>query len=73
MATKDVEETVAAIEYSLKGVNFARVQLFSPYNPKPESRDYEFIKINSFSSVGEWGKFIIYDLRNLIDFIDHYE
>jgi hypothetical protein len=66
VATQDVKETVAAIEYSLKGIDFARVQLFAHYNPKPESRDYEFIKINNFSSVGEWGKFIIYDLYKFI-------
>ena len=66
VATQDVDETVEAIEYSLKGMNFERVQLFAHYNPKPNSKEYEFIQIDSFSNVGEWGKFIVFDLYKYI-------
>jgi len=66
VATQDVEETVQAIEYSLKGMSFEKVQLFAHYNPQPDSKDYEFIKIDTFSSVGEWGKFIIFELYKFI-------
>lgn len=66
VATQDVEETVEAIEYSLKEMSFERVQLIANYNPKPDSKDYEFIKIDSFSDVGEWGKFVVFDLYKFI-------
>ena len=62
VATKEVKETVQAIEYSLKGTSFERVQLLAHFNPKPNSNDYEFIQIEPFSNVGEWGEFIIYEL-----------
>lgn len=62
VATKEVEETVQAIEYSLKGMSFERVQLLAHFNPKKDSIDYEFTQINPFSNVGEWGKFVVYEL-----------
>ena len=50
VATKEVEETVQAIQYSLKSVSFDRVMLFAHFNPKPMATDYEFIQIEPFSS-----------------------
>ena len=66
VATQDVEETVQAIEYSIKNMSFGKVQLFAHYNPKPNSKDYEFIKIEPFSNVGEWGKFVVFELYKFI-------
>lgn len=67
VATQDVEETVQAIEYSLKDLRYQKVKLFAHYNPRPDSKDFEFIQINPFSNVGEWGKYVVYELYKHID------
>lgn len=66
VATKEVEETLEAIRYSLKNVSFDKVMLFAHFNPAPMAMDYEFIQIEPFSSVEEWGKYIIYELYKYI-------
>lgn len=67
VATQDVEETVQAIEYSLKNMQYKSVKLFSHYNPKPDSTAYEFIQIDSFANVGEWGRYVVYELYKYIE------
>lgn len=66
VSTVDVEEHVQALEFSLKGMSFDRVMLFSTYNPNPNSKDYEFVEIPNMPNVVEWGKFIIYELYKYI-------
>lgn len=67
VATQYVEETVQAIEYSLKNLSYQSVKLISHYNPKPQSKDYEFIQVSPFKNVGEWGKYVVYELYKHID------
>lgn len=67
VATQDVEETVQAIEHSLKHLQYKKVKLFAHYNPRPDSKQFEFIKINPFSNVGDWGRYIVYELHRYID------
>lgn len=65
VATKNVERSVLAIRYSCKNIKFKSVKLFSHYNPK-NLDNIDFIKIESFNNVEEWGKFIIYELHKYI-------
>lgn len=67
VATTEVEATVKAIEYSTRQLKFARVLLLSHYNPNMPFRDYEFIKIDPFKNVGDWGKFVIFELYKHIN------
>lgn len=66
VATQDIEETIQALEYSLRHISFQEVLFFAHYNPKPLSNHFHFIPINKFENVGEWGKFIVYDLYKYI-------
>ncbi len=66
VATTEVEATAKALEYSTKKLKFERVLLLSHYNPKPESNFYEHIQISEFDNVGEWGKFIVFELYKYI-------
>lgn len=66
VATKDVTETVRALEYSAKGILFSSVLLISDVNPA-SSIKYSFVQIDKFNSVGDWGKFIVFDLYKYIE------
>jgi hypothetical protein len=62
----EVEAHVTALEYSCKDINFAKVLLIAPQNPYPEKASYEYIHTNGFSDVGEWGRFICFELHKYI-------
>jgi hypothetical protein len=66
VATTEVEAAVKAIEHSLRGLNFERTILFSHYNPRPDSKLYDFVKISKFDSISEWGYFVVFDLHKYI-------
>lgn len=66
VATTEVEATAKALDYSTRQLSFDRVLLFSHYNPEPGSTTYEHIPIQPFSDVGEWGKFVVFDLHQYI-------
>jgi len=63
----EINAHIRALEYSSRSINFARVLLLAPENPSPSKTSYDFIKINSFANVGEWGKFICFELYKYID------
>jgi hypothetical protein len=65
VATEDVLETIEAIKYSTKHINFESVKLFSNINLLNNNK-YEFIKISKFDNVEEWGRFVIYELYKYI-------
>jgi len=67
VATTEVEETIKAIEYSVKDLKFEKVLFFSHYNPCPDNRVYDFVQVNPFSDVGDWGRFIVFDLHQYIE------
>lgn len=67
VATQDVEETIKALKYSLIDLSFNSVKLFSHFNLMLDNPKYQFIQINPFTNVGEWGRFIVYDLYKYID------
>jgi hypothetical protein len=69
--TTDVEATSMAIKYSCRDIVFGRVLLISNYNPNPNSKEYDFIKIKAFKNISEWCEFIVFELFKFIntDFI----
>ena len=71
VATTEVEATSMAIKYSCRDIVFGRVLLIANYNPHPNSNEYDFIKIQSFNNISEWGKFVVFELFKFIntDFI----
>ncbi|MDA8130454.1 MAG: DUF5672 family protein [Elusimicrobia bacterium] len=64
MATRSVEETVAGMEYSCRGVEFGAVKLLSHYTPPALARNrrIEFQRIEKVPSIDDWSRKIIYDL-----------
>lgn len=71
VATKEVEETLKALRYSAKDIEFVEVLLLSNLNPDPSATDFRYVPINPFKDVGEWGRFIVFELHKHIktDFI----
>lgn len=67
VATQDVEETAKALEYSQRSLEFEEVLFFASYDPKHGGDNkYTFQKISPFKDVGEWGKFIVFELHKFI-------
>ena len=66
VATTEVDATAKALEYSTRRLSFDRVLLISNYNPDPGCTTYEHITIQPFDSVGEWGKFVVFELHKYI-------
>ncbi len=66
VATTEVEAIAKALEFSTRHLSFDRVLLLSHYNPEPGASTYEHIAIQPFSSVGEWGKFVVFELHRHI-------
>ncbi|MDB9943940.1 glycosyltransferase [Octadecabacter sp.] len=61
VATKDLERSVLALKYSQRALRFKEALLLSHYSPQNIS-GIKNLPIRPFTSVEEWGKFIIYDL-----------
>jgi hypothetical protein len=66
VATTEVEATVKALDYSTLGIEFSSIKLFSHLMPDNLSKNIEFIQINPFPNVGEWGRFVVFDLHKYI-------
>lgn len=66
VATTEVEAASKALEYSTRSLGFERVLLISDCRPDQLNSDHEQIQIPPFKSVGEWGKFIVFDLHKYI-------
>ena len=67
MATKNVEETLQALIYSCKGIEFGSVKLLSHYTPYGIDKKVEFIRIEKINSIDEWSYKIIYELNQYIE------
>lgn len=65
VATKNVEASLAAYKYSKSQVGFGETKFFSHYCPAGLKKS-EYTYVDPFSSVEEWGKFIIYELHKYI-------
>ncbi len=66
VATKDVKASFKALKYSSKDINFEKI-LFLSNEDDPYDPEIVHVKIKSFKSVAEWGKFIVFDLHKYID------
>lgn len=67
VATKDVAETIKAIEYSAKSTLFNSIILFSNEEVIIDSDIYRYVKIDAFNNVEEWGRFVIYELHKYVE------
>ena len=67
MATRNVEETLQALKYSCKGVEYGSVKLLSHYTPHDLGKTIEFIRIDKIKSIDDWSYKIIYELNQYID------
>ena len=67
MATRNVEETLQALEYSCKGFEYGSVKLLSHFTPYGLSKNIEFIRIDKIKSIDDWSYKIIYELNQYID------
>ena len=66
VATTEVEATVSALKYSIRGLDFQEVLLVSHYDPSPDLEIYRHVEIKPFSSVKDWGEFVVFDLHRHI-------
>jgi hypothetical protein len=62
-----IDETIAALNYSCRGINFAKVKLLSDIRPEnlPNHIQHEFVP--RCSNIDEWNYHIIYTLPKHID------
>ena len=66
VSTHQVEAAVAALDYSRQGLDFGEILLVSHQNPLGTDAFYRFAPIYPFSSVGDWGKYVVFDLHKQI-------
>ena len=67
VATKDVEETLEALMFSCREIEFKSIKLLSHFTPYCKYEGVDFIRIQKMKNIDEWSRFIIYDLNNYID------
>ncbi len=67
MATRNVEETLQALVYSCKGVEFGSVKLLSHYSPYGLGKEIEFARINKIRNIDEWSYKIVYELDQHVE------
>lgn len=60
------EECIKAIEYSSKKIKFSNYYLFTDKIPSISHEFINYIKIKKINDIGEWGKFIVFDLYKYI-------
>jgi glycosyltransferase involved in cell wall biosynthesis len=67
LATRDVEQTLAAIEHSRKNIKFGAVRLLSHYTPFGLPADVDFIRIKKNKDIDEWSFNVVYELGQYVD------
>lgn len=66
VATQEVGAAVKALDYSQREIAFGDCMLVSHENPASE-KPYRYVQIAPFSSVGEWGRYVVFDLVDQIE------
>lgn len=66
VATQQVEAAVAALDFSRRDIEFGDILLVSHDNPLGDDAFYRYVPIAPFASVGDWGKFLVFDLHKHI-------
>lgn len=67
VATRDVEQSVKALEYSCRGIEFAEVVLVSPYKPLDAAGYIKWDYIAPFTKIDDWNHYIVYHLHQHFD------
>lgn len=69
VCTVDTSAAIKALKYSMKNIKFGRVLLISNISSYKEN-EIDIIEIEPFPNVGEWGRFIVFELHKYI-YTDH--
>lgn len=67
LATRNVEETIMALKYSYKNIQFGAIKLLAHYHPHALPPEIKFHKISSLKTIDDWSKMVVYDLGAYID------
>lgn len=67
LATRDVDATGKALEYSCRGIEFGAVKLVSPYRPFNLPDYIQWEHVHSFLSINEWNHYVVYNLTDHVD------
>lgn len=67
VATQNVEETLQAILYSCREIEYGSVKLLSHFTPFCKNENIEFVRINKMKDIDDWSHFIVYELDKYID------
>ncbi len=66
VCTVEGEKGAMAMRHSMTDINFKEALLFSTHKPWNLGEQIKNINIKPFKDVGEWGKFIVFDLYKFI-------
>jgi glycosyltransferase involved in cell wall biosynthesis len=67
MATRNVEETLQALMYSCREIEFGAVKLLSHFTPYGMDGKVEFVRIEKIKDIDEWSYKIVYELHQYIE------
>jgi hypothetical protein len=67
VSSLDLLDTIDALVYNLRGVEFASVKLISHEKPQGLPAQVEFGRCEKITNLDEYSKFMIYDLGEFID------
>jgi glycosyltransferase involved in cell wall biosynthesis len=67
LATRNVEETLQALIYSCRDIEFGSVKLLSHFTPYGLEPYINFSRIEKIKSIDDWSYKVIYDLNSYID------
>jgi glycosyltransferase involved in cell wall biosynthesis len=67
VATKHVEETLQAMLYSCREIEFGSIKLLSHFTPFCNNDKFEFIRIEKMKNIDDWSHFIVYELYRYIE------
>lgn len=67
IATRDVDSTARAMEYSCQGITFGDWVMVSPYRPDSLPEYMRWVHIDPFPSIDDWNKEVFYNLWKYFD------
>lgn len=67
VSTKDVEQAAEAIIKSYQSIEWGAVKLLSHYRPDNLPDNCSHIHIDTFPTIDEWNKYIVYELYKVVD------
>jgi glycosyltransferase involved in cell wall biosynthesis len=67
LATRDVEQTLEALQYSRRQIDFGEVVLLSHYTPFGLPDDVTFERVPKIRDIDEWSYKVVYELGTHVD------